>query len=101
MVPVTVNYTATDTCGAVTTTLTVTSDEPVTAPVQQQGLSGLTSPDWVVMNAHVVQLRAERSVRGDGRVYTISVVATDAAGESSTAQITVTVPRHINGFFDK
>ena len=101
MVPVTVNYTATDTCGAVTTTLTVTSDEPVTAPVQQQGLSGLTSPDWVVMNAHVVQLRAERSLRGDGRVYTISVVATDAAGESSTAQITVTVPRHINGFFDK
>ena len=70
--------------------------------VQQQGLcSGLTSPDWVVVNGHVVHLRAERSPRAEGRVYTISMVAADAAGESSTAQITVTVPRNINGFFDK
>ena len=48
MVPVTINYTAADTCGPVTTTLTVTSDEPVTAPLLQQGLAGLTSPDWEV-----------------------------------------------------
>ena len=48
MVPVTINYTAADSCGPVTTTLSVTSDEPVTAPLLQQGLSGLTSPDWQV-----------------------------------------------------
>ena len=101
MVPVTVNYTATDTCGAVTTTLTVTSDEPVTGPLLQQGLSGLTSPDWVGGERHIVQLRAERRCAAMAGSTPSACMATDAAGESSTAQITVTVPRHINGFFDK
>jgi uncharacterized repeat protein (TIGR01451 family) len=98
MVPVTINYTAADTCGAVTTTLSVASDEPVTAPLLQQGLSGLTSPDWRVIDAHHVELRAERSLRGDGRVYTITIRATDAAGGAATRQVTVTVPRHILGW---
>jgi Domain of unknown function DUF11 len=97
MVPVTVNYTASDSCGAVTTSLTVTSDEPVTAPVSQQGLSGLTSPDWQVVDDHHVRLRAERSIKGDGRVYTITVRATDAAGQTTTSAVTVTVPRHFPG----
>ena len=91
MVPVTVRYTATDACGPVTSALSVTSDEPVTG--HGQGLAGLTTPDWHVIDAHHVRLRAERSPRGDGRVYTITITATDAAGGTSTAQVTVTVPR--------
>jgi hypothetical protein len=91
MVPVTVNYTASDACGPVTTTLGVTSDEPVTGA--GQGLAGLTTPDWQVVDAHRVRLRSERSVRGDGRIYTITITATDAAGGTSTAQTTVTMPR--------
>ena len=82
MVPVTIDYTASDTCGPVTSTLSVTSDEPVTGSILQQGLAGLTSPDWEVVDAHTVRLRAERSLRGDGRVYTIRITAVDAAGGS-------------------
>jgi uncharacterized repeat protein (TIGR01451 family) len=100
MVPVTIDYVAADTCGAVTTTLSVTSDEPVTAPVASQGLAGLTSPDWEVVDDHHVRLRAERSVRGDGRVYTVTITATDAAGGSAQQQVTVTVPRRIPGWKD-
>jgi uncharacterized repeat protein (TIGR01451 family) len=100
MVPVTINYTAADACGAVTTTLDVTSDEPVTAPVLQQGLSGLTSPDWQVIDPHRVLLRAERSLSGDGRVYTIRITATDAAGGVATEDVAVTVPRRIRGWKD-
>jgi uncharacterized repeat protein (TIGR01451 family) len=100
MVPVTIDYVAADTCGTVTATLSVTSDEPVTGPVVQQGLAGLTSPDWHVVDAHHVLLRAERSLRGDGRVYTIQVKATDEAGGTATQQVTVVVPRHIRGWRD-
>jgi hypothetical protein len=53
----------------------------------------LTSPDWVVVNPHQVLLRAERSIRGDGRVYTIVVTATDEAGGTTVQQVTVGVPR--------
>jgi uncharacterized repeat protein (TIGR01451 family) len=91
MVPVTVDYVATDACGPVTSTLGVTSDEPITGP--GQGLAGLTTPDWFVLGPHGVLLRAERSPRGDGRTYTITISATDQAGGRSTAEATVTVPR--------
>ena len=94
LVPVTVNYTATDACGPVTSTLSVTSDEPVTG--HGQGLAGLTSPDWQVIDANHVRLRAERSARGDGRVYTITIRSSDAAGGESTARVFVTVPRHVH-----
>lgn len=100
MVPVTINYAATDSCGAVTTTLAVTSDEPVTGPLLQQGFAGLTSPDWQVIDAHQVLLRSERSLAGDGRVYTVRITATDAAGGSAMQQVTVTVPRFIFGWRD-
>ena len=95
MVPVSVGYTATDNCGAVTTTLAVTSDEAVTGPLLQQGLAGLTSPDWQVVDAHRALLRAERSLAGNGRVYTMTITATDAAGGSASRQVFVTVPRFL------
>ena len=81
-----------------TSRLSVTSDEPVTGT--GQGLAGLTSPDWEVIDPHHVSLRAERSLRGDGRVYTITITSTDAAAGASTEQVTVTVPRRILGHKD-
>lgn len=91
---VTVDYTATDNCGPVSTTLSVTSNEPVTG-----GLYGNLAPDWVVVDAHHVKLRAERGVLGSGRLYTITITATDTAGNSSTQQVNVSVPRIPNDPF--
>lgn len=89
MVLVTVNYTLTDDCGPASATLSVSSNEPV------NGIGdGNTSPDWQVVDAHHVYLRAERSGPGDGRVYTITVNATDALGFTASATTTVTVPHN-------
>ena len=41
-----------------------------------------------------IYLRAERSGRGDGRVYQITYTATDNAGNISTASATVTIPHN-------
>lgn len=81
LVNVTVNYTATDSCGAaapVSCSLSVASDEG-------------SSLDWSVVDAHHVQLRAERAGNGNGRTYTITITCTDTAGSSSDAAVTVTV----------
>jgi photosystem II stability/assembly factor-like uncharacterized protein len=84
---VTVNYTATDNC-SVNCVLTVTSNEPA------DGLGdGDTSPDWEVLDAHHVRLRAERSGTAGGRVYTITVTCTDSGGNAVVRTVTVTVPR--------
>ena len=84
-----------DACGPVTTTLSVVSNEAVTAAPNQQGKAGSTSPDWQVVDDHHVLVRAERSVKGDGRVYTITIRSVDAAGGVTTEQVTVTIPRHL------
>jgi len=83
---VAVSYTLSDNCGAVTSSLSVTSNEPV------NGLGdGNTSPDWQVVNNHTVRLRAERAGVGDGRVYTITITARDTAGNVTVATTQVTV----------
>ena len=38
------------------------------------------------------KLRSERSGRGSGRVYTITYEAEDQSGNTTTAEVTVTVP---------
>jgi uncharacterized repeat protein (TIGR01451 family) len=89
MIDVMVSYDVTDNCGAITTELTVTSNEPV----NDKG-DGDTSPDWEVLDEHHVRLRAERSATGNGRIYTITITATDSAGGSSSQTVTVTVPHN-------
>jgi hypothetical protein len=52
----------------------VTSNEPV------NGLGdGDASPDWTIIDAHHINLRAERSGTGTGRTYTITITCTDGA----------------------
>lgn len=49
--------------------------------------------DAIVVDTHTVLLRAERSGRGDGRVYTIQIRAVDAEGREAMADVLVTVPK--------
>lgn len=88
MKEVTVAYDAFDNCGPVSTTLSVTSNEPVTG----HGYFN-HAPDWEVVDAHHVKLRAERGIFGNGRTYTITITATDTVGNTSTQQVQVSVPR--------
>jgi len=89
MKDVTINYTATD-CGAFTTSLSVTSNEPINGTGD-----GDTSPDWEVIDNHHVKLRAERAGNGNGRIYTITINATDACGNTSSNTATVIVAHNI------
>lgn len=91
MVNVAVNYTATDNC-PLTCVLTVASNEPI------NGLGdGDTSPDWEVVDDHNVRLRAERSGKGNGRLYTITTTCTDASNHVTVKTSTVFVPRNMKG----
>ena len=73
--------------GAVTTVVSVFSDEDDLAPG-----SGNFSPDAKNIAASTLRLRAERSDPGDGRVYLISIIATDSSSNSSASCLTVVVP---------
>jgi glycosidase len=84
-----VSYSASDNLsGGVTCSLGVASNEPVNGTND-----GDTAPDWLILDAHHLQLREERSGTGTGRVYTVTVTCADAAGNTSARAVTVTVPR--------
>jgi hypothetical protein len=51
-----------------------------------------TAPDWVVLDDHHLQLRAERAGGGAGRTYTVTATCTDSSGASSSRSVPVTVP---------
>jgi predicted extracellular nuclease len=69
------------------TLVSVVSNEP------DDGLGDGDTPNDIVINPDgTVDLRAERSGTGDGRVYTLTYMATDACGNSTEATATVTVP---------
>jgi glycosidase len=88
MVDITVSYNASDNSGGVTCSLGVASNDPV------NGLGdGDTAPDWLVLDDHHVQLRAERGRARMGRVYTVTVTCADAAGNATSRNTTVSVPR--------
>ena len=90
MVNIRVDAQATDTCSTTTWKIVnVKSNEPV------NGLGdGDTAPDWAITGPHTLQLRAERSGRGNGRVYTITIQAEDTSGNlSATKTTTVLVPK--------
>jgi hypothetical protein len=55
---------------------------------------GRTTNDIQVGADGTIRLRAERSGRGTGRIYSITYTATDASGRRSSATATVTVPHN-------
>ncbi len=91
MVPIMVDYDVKNVCGVVnpvTVSLSVSCNQPVNGTGD-----GNTSPDWVVVDAHHVQLRAERAGTAGDRIYTITITATDSKGNIATQPVTVTVPQ--------
>jgi CSLREA domain-containing protein len=80
LVDVLVSYSTADNCSAVNSQLSISSNEPT------------ASGDMVVVDNHHVRLRADRLASGKGRIYTITIKATDQSGNSSQRSVTVTVP---------
>jgi probable HAF family extracellular repeat protein len=69
--------------------IAVTSNEPINGTSD-----GDTAPDWIITGEDSVDLRAERSAKGEGRIYSIVIQATEASGNASpTKTLTVSVPR--------
>ena len=91
MVPVAVGVTVTDACDAGVSNscriVSVTSNEPINGPGD-----GNTAPDYQITGRLTLNLRAERSGSGSGRIYTVGVACTDASGNSSTEAVAVKVP---------
>jgi hypothetical protein len=68
--------------------LSVTSNEP------DNGLGdGDTAGDWEITGDLTLNLRAERSGTGTGRIYSIVVEVRDDSGNTSMATVRVTVPK--------
>ncbi len=90
MVRVAVSPIARDRCGGPAPSCriaSVVSNEPVDGTGD-----GDTSPDWRITGDLTVDLRAERSGRGSGRVYGIGLSCSDAAGRSTAGVVNVAVP---------
>lgn len=88
MVPVTVTAVATDDVSTVTTRIVSASSSEL-----DNGLGdGDTPGDIEITGPMTLNLRAERSGKGNGRIYTITVEAADEAGNTTTGQVQVPVP---------
>jgi len=87
MVTISVAVTATDNCGVPACSITsVASNEP------ENGLGdGDMAPDWEMNEGLTVNLRAERSGTGSGRLYTITATCDDGCGNNSTKTVNVSV----------
>jgi endonuclease G len=88
MFAVLVAYSTSDVSGGPVCSLKVTSNEPVNGTGD-----GNTAVDWLVVDVHHVQLRAERAGTGSGRIYTIAVSCADAFGNTASKQTRVAVPK--------
>ena len=72
----------------VTKIISVSSNEPDDGPGD-----GNRSPDWQITGDLTLLLRAERSGRGTGRIYTITVESRDSSGNAAVQTVTVFVPK--------
>lgn len=52
------------------------------------------APDWEIIDAHRLRLRAERAAKGSGRIYTITITCSDTSGSSVSKAVTVAVPKN-------
>jgi hypothetical protein len=81
LVNVTINYGATDSCSTATCQISsVTCNETI------------STSDYRIIDAHHVKLLAARTGRGSGRLYRITVLCSDAFGNSIAQVATVQVP---------
>ncbi len=100
LIPVQAAWQTTDICDPApsVTLLSATSSEPDDAP---GGADGSTTGDIADATpgtaASLIQLRAERSADGPGRVYTLTYAATDRSGNRASSFAFVIVP-HDLGF---
>ncbi|OPY76430.1 MAG: hypothetical protein A4E65_03169 [Syntrophorhabdus sp. PtaU1.Bin153] len=93
MIPVTVTIMSSDICGPapLCRIAAVSSSEPV------NGLGdGDMVPDWEITADRTLNLRAERSGKGTGRVYTITVACTDTSGNTTSGTTKVSVPLDVS-----
>jgi hypothetical protein len=91
MQPVVVSVSATDNCRvAPCKIVSVTSSELPDAG------NGSAASDWEITGDLTLNLRAERSGTGTGRVYTVTVECADDSGNFSAAAAHVTVPHSIS-----
>jgi hypothetical protein len=91
LVPVTIAFEASDASGIGSSWLSAASNEP------DNGVAdGDTAGDiqYVAGNPHLIYLRAERSGKGTGRVYTITLHCADFHGNSVAKSLQVKVPSH-------
>ena len=88
MVEVAISAVLSDACVGTTSCIveTVTPNEPADG----RG-DGSMEPDWQIVGPMAVQLRAERSGTGDGRVYDLTGTCTDAADNATRFTVTVRV----------
>jgi hypothetical protein len=91
LVDVAVNFTSADNCGDSTCTLTVTSDARVRTHGDDDHEDDDDGPDFVVVDAHHVKLRADKN-DGNARTYTLTLTCTDAADNATVRTTTVVVP---------
>jgi hypothetical protein len=84
LVAVTISASVSDACGG-------SVHCQITSVASSDQVDGV---DWVITGDLTLNLRAERFNKRIGRIYTITIVCTDAAGNSSTKAVTVTVPRN-------
>jgi hypothetical protein len=97
MVDIIIEANASDNSGYVTLIASVMSNEA------EEGLGdGDMTPDWTIPSIDqntgiiILKLRAERSGRGNGRVYSIFINAIDQSGNSSKAVVEIIVPHDKN-----
>ncbi len=94
MTPVTIAAHAVDAAGG---PVILTASVQSTEDAYKNG-SGHTIPDFSIegvdsVTGHVhLLLRSERAGKGSGRTYTVTITATDAAGNRSTAAVQVVAP---------
>lgn len=97
LVGVNAAYSAQDSCSAeVTCSLSVASNEPANGSGD-----GNTDSDWLIYTDTQLSLRAERSGKGEGRIYGLTASCADASGNLASGAGEVTVPKSQSGGNDK
>jgi hypothetical protein len=102
MVSVDLTVLATDTCSSPSTQLSLAaSNEPDDAAGSGDGETVMDVQDASIGTPDTqILLRAERDRDGNGRVYTLSYLATDGSGNQTGGDETVDAPLDVNGLVE-